>query len=377
LQGTAVAVGAPSDGQVLTYNAGATAWEPATVTGSGSVPDATTTTKGIVQLAGDLNGTAAAPGVAKIKGVVLPASGPSNGQVLTATGATTTAWSTPAAAPVTSVAGKTGVVTLAESDIPSLTTDLAAKATDTAVVHNTGAESVAGVKTFTSAPVVPSNSFPESAVTNLTTDLAAKVPSSRQIATSTGLTGGGDLSADRTLSVVTDSTVQKVEVASGGTLQATRKRLNFVSGTNTTVAVTDDNTNNKVDVAVNTTGLALSTHTHTFRLSYTWTVAGNVNVPAADVDYINPIFVGLASGQTAQIVGYKAVIHSGTSATLSLQKNGSAVTGITGVTITTTAGGASGLTVSLADGDMLAPVISSTSGGPQNLSLSVFYEVTH
>ena len=59
--------------------------------------DATTSTKGIVQLAGDLDGTAAAPGVAKIKGVTLPASAPTNGQVLTATGATTTTWSSPAA----------------------------------------------------------------------------------------------------------------------------------------------------------------------------------------------------------------------------------------------------------------------------------------
>src|ERR1700730_12250261 len=47
--------------------------------------------------------------------------------------------------------------------------DLAGKANDSAVVHNTGAETTAGVKTFSSAPVVPSSSFPESAVTNLTT----------------------------------------------------------------------------------------------------------------------------------------------------------------------------------------------------------------
>lgn len=39
----------------------------------------------------------------------------------------------------------------------------------------------------------------EAQVTNLTTDLAAKVPTTRQVLAGTGLTGGGDLSADRTL----------------------------------------------------------------------------------------------------------------------------------------------------------------------------------
>lgn len=41
----------------------------------------------------------------------------------------------------------------------------------------------------------------ESQVTNLTTDLAGKVPTTRTITTGTGLSGGGDLSADRTLSI--------------------------------------------------------------------------------------------------------------------------------------------------------------------------------
>jgi Pectate lyase superfamily protein len=50
---------------------------------------------------------------------------------------------------VTSVAGRTGDVTLAESDISGLTADLAA------AVHKTGAEAVAGIKTFSSSPVVP------------------------------------------------------------------------------------------------------------------------------------------------------------------------------------------------------------------------------
>lgn len=56
----------------------------------------------------------------------------------------------------------------------NLVSDLAAKALDSAVVHNTGAETVAGVKTFSSIPVVPTNSFPESAVINLVADLSAK-----------------------------------------------------------------------------------------------------------------------------------------------------------------------------------------------------------
>jgi len=52
---------------------------------------------------------------------------------------------------------------------------LSAKASDSAVVHNTGAETIAGVKTFTSAPVVPSGAFPESAIANLSTDLSGKM----------------------------------------------------------------------------------------------------------------------------------------------------------------------------------------------------------
>lgn len=70
--------------------------------------------------------------------------------------------------------GATDVTTALTNLGAASSTDLAAKATDSNVVHKTGDETIAGVKTFSSAPTVPSNSFPESAVTGLTTDLAAK-----------------------------------------------------------------------------------------------------------------------------------------------------------------------------------------------------------
>lgn len=192
----------------------------------------------------------------------------------------------------------------------SAVTDAGA-ASDAAVVHNTGAETVAGTKTFSSSPVVPSPSLgsqaanktyvdsvassgapdattstkgilqlagdlagtatspqiaagvivdadvnasaaiAQSKIANLTSDLSAKAPTSRTITAGTGLSGGGDLSADRTLSVTDDSTTQKVEVASSGTLQGTRKQINFIAGTNASLTVADNSGSNRVDVTIN------------------------------------------------------------------------------------------------------------------------------
>lgn len=52
---------APTMGQVLSYSGADLTWS--TISGSGSVPDADDSTKGLVQLAGDLGGTAASPTV--------------------------------------------------------------------------------------------------------------------------------------------------------------------------------------------------------------------------------------------------------------------------------------------------------------------------
>jgi hypothetical protein len=70
-----------------------------------------------------------------------------------------------------------------------------------------------------------------------------------EISISTGLTF-----TSTTLSVTADSTVQKTEIAKAGTLIGTRKRVNFIEGTNITLTITDDAVNNEVDVTIASAG---------------------------------------------------------------------------------------------------------------------------
>lgn len=56
----------------------------------------------------------------------------------------------------------------------------------------------------------------ESKITNLTTDLAAKVPNTRVLTAGNGLSGGGDLSADRTFTLATPSNLTVSTVNSVG-----------------------------------------------------------------------------------------------------------------------------------------------------------------
>jgi Collagen triple helix repeat (20 copies) len=84
------------------------------------------------------------------------------------------------------------------------------------------------------------------------TDITAAggVASTRKILAGVGLTGGGDLSVDRTLAVVDDTTTQRSRISLGGALIGTRREINFQSGLNASVSVNDDPVNNRVNVIV-------------------------------------------------------------------------------------------------------------------------------
>lgn len=106
-------------------------------------------------------------------------------------------------------------------------------------------------------------------------------------------------------------------------------------------------------------------------IPHTWAIGGPVAVAVGDFDYICPFFVPVPAAQTATLLAVRHRINSGTSATVKLQKNGVDVTGFTGISVTPAITHTDPADVALADGDMLALVVSSISGSPMNLSITL------
>lgn len=148
LQGHPVGPAAPADGQTLVYNSTASQWEPATVTGSGTVPDATASTPGIIQLSGDLGGSATSPTVPGLTGKEPSITAGTNSQYWRGD----KSWQT---------LDKTAVG-LANVDN---TSDAAKNSASVTLTNKT----ISGANNTLS-------SIPEAAVTNLTTDLSGKEP---------------------------------------------------------------------------------------------------------------------------------------------------------------------------------------------------------
>ena len=118
-------------------------------------------------------------------------------------------------------------------------------------VVTTGAQTFAGNKTFSgSVTFLGSVTIPVGSV------IGGYVQTSRKISTGYGLSGGGDLTSDRTLQAVDNATVQKVEVLKLGALVGTRHAVNLIAGTGIALTVADNAGQDWVDVTVTSTGAA-------------------------------------------------------------------------------------------------------------------------
>jgi len=114
----------------------------------------------------------------------------------------------------------------------------------------------------------------------------------------------------------------------------------------------------------------------TMRIPHTWAISGEIKVPVGQTDFIVPMFVSLAAGQTAELVKVRHQIQAGTSVTADLEINGVGATGFTGISITTTPTDTDPADVALSNNDELALVVSAVAGTPQNMSFTAFIEVT-
>jgi len=131
--------------------------------------------------------------------------------------------------------------------------------------------------------------------------LADKVPQTRSIMNGTGLSGGGDLSADRTISVVNDTTVQKIRISKNGSLAGVHQEVNLIAGNNVTVTVVDNAANNRTDVTVAatlatySTPLASDLPTTSVTLVDVTGVSLNVGIGTYEFEFIMP-YTGSVSG---------------------------------------------------------------------------------
>ena len=111
--------------------------------------------------------------------------------------------------------------------------------------------------------------------------------------------------------------------------------------------------------------------------SKTYVVSGTVAVPSGATNFLPPFFLPVPAGQTWTLMGVRAMIRAGTSATVAIQQNGVSIGGLTAVVVTTTATNTLATTPSpVTDGDYFAPVVTAISGTPDGMSVSFYFQVT-
>ena len=264
IQGKAVNASSPADGQVLSYSTSSGAWIPSVVTSSTTtINDASDGSKGIIQLTGDLAGTASnptVPGLAtKLDASAATSFAPKANPTFTGTVTIPNTPTNPSDAASKSYVDNT--VTAAATTIPDASPTVKGKIQLAGDLAGTAAapkvpglaaklDSSTASTTYLSKDDATDNFASKTSVETVTTALDAKALKTTTITAGTGLSGGGALDTSRTLSVVNDTTIQKLNVSVDGATVGSRSTVNFISNPNVTISAVDNVTDNRVDVSV-------------------------------------------------------------------------------------------------------------------------------
>ena len=109
----------------------------------------------------------------------------------------------------------------------------------------------------------------------------------------------------------------------------------------------------------------------------TFSVSGPIAVPSGATNYLPPFFEPVDSNSMKRLVSVRYAIRAGTSVTFAVTQNGSAVSGLSSLSATTTpAATVPGALPAVVDGDQFAVVVSAVSGSPDGLSVTLIFETT-
>jgi hypothetical protein len=174
---------------------------------------------------------------------------------------------------VTSVATGTGL-----SGGPITTTGTVSLANTAVTAASYG--SASNVATFTVDAQGRLTAASNTAISIAVAAVSGAVPNNRNVTASTGLTGGGNLSADISFAVAANTTQQLVMIQNNGVNVGLRQIHNFLPGSNITISTADDAANGRANVTIGVSGLG----TMAFQNSNNVTITGgSINVQATNV----------------------------------------------------------------------------------------------
>ena len=116
----------------------------------------------------------------------------------------------------------------------------------------------------------------------------------------------------------------------------------------------------------------------TIRIGRTYCVQDVLATASGGTDYIPHFEVPVPPGQTVTFIGISTSVRAlnGGTVTAEIDQNGSAVAGLSAVTVTASETETDATNpVACADGDLFAPVLTVT-GDPDNLSMTFIFDVT-